>query len=613
MIDVSQQLQQLVVRNSAEPRFRTAIVSGSIAEFQAALHKHFGKSGKRLQKLIGDVPLVASWSAGFVWPDEADRQIAVLIDDVSDLSGSALTTGIRRIVEFAASCFQQDAASVSPLVALTTTEILLRYAADLDPTDVAVLYTGIARLAGEVFELSSELLLASDSLIFSAVSVCELPFIFSILLEPLKHAKKLQDVARSNLARLISETSDTDGTPYASLLSAASHWLAPFSRVSVLAAATEFSWCSKSTAALWRKHVQCFVLLGTSAGLVSTARLALGQPAPQDFGFRQLGLAVGLADFSKPSAVLKLAGDLASGKQPDAHKADSKKLQLPKSVPLCGQSDWAHSARMRTTTKLTADVLSATWNDATFNVGLAALGARIIAGCWASEVQVDGNLIASMDDWACTCWFQDEEVAFVELESSNAEGVRHIRQILLSLVDHFALLTDSITAGDCNSAVSVNSRLPLMATTADSNSITRELRIRSHVADVVVAPTWLNDDRLYNATGDCKCVDGELLLSDSGVGGVTLPLLLDWNPKRSSSDADWNRLTVTEDRRVLTGFDAAAFRARIGRFQMLIYRSIRKGESLRAVLGHNTGNETVYGYIADSGQIKPLVVVDSEV
>ena len=91
-----------------------------------------------------------------------------------------------------------------------------------------------------------------------------------------------------------------------------------------------------------------------------------------------------------------------------------------------------------------------------------------------------------------------------------------------------------------------------------------------------------------------------------------MPLVFDWHPDRAIYDADWSQLTVTEDRRVATSQEASGFRVRVGKLQLLLYRSLREGDDMRAVLGLHTSNETVYGRVRRNGDIAPLVLVESE-
>ena len=92
---------------------------------------------------------------------------------------------------------------------------------------------------------------------------------------------------------------------------------------------------------------------------------------------------------------------------------------------------------------------------------------------------------------------------------------------------------------------------------------------------------------------------------------MTLPLALDWHPKRIDQPADWTRLSVTESRRAVGAHEASGFRIRIGDHQVLVYRSLIAPTISRAVLGLHTWDESVYGRVPlKGGLLQPLVEVE---
>ena len=121
----------------------------------------------------------------------------------------------------------------------------------------------------------------------------------------------------------------------------------------------------------------------------------------------------------------------------------------------------------------------------------------------------------------------------------------------------------------------------------------------------------MEDDRIQHALGSYREHDGQLELAGVGKGGVTLPLALDWHPKRIDVPADWTRCTVTESRRTVGAHEASGFRIRIGDHQVLVYRSLMTPTVSRAVLGLHTWDESVYGRVPlKGGLLQPLVEVE---
>ena len=613
MTNTRSALQQLVFRTNADSNLTDSASSDDANAFQRGLQKSYSKIRKQFQKNVDGVDLTAAWSADFPWPDKADQHLAQLFAVRSTVAQTAIERSFESIVAFVVECVANDEDDVSPFVAITAAEILLRHVESISASETTALFTGCARLAASAYELPIESETSGSTLIFRLIASCEVPFVVSLAVESLKHTKKLRDVGRANISTLILDSSDTDGSAHACLVSMANNWLAPMARIGSWAASIESAWCSRKAESRWQNQVQRFVMLATRDGFISADRIPFGGPVPGNLGLAPLWVAAKQTNIQLPSAVSSLMKEISRGKAPErkkSRKVDEK--QGANLVATCEQSDWCRSATMRTDLQTGADVVSTTWDQNAVRLGISSLGYRIMGGEWSREIIVDGQPVTNSGDWHCTCWFADEEVAFLELESVSEE-VRHVRQVLLSLTDEFAVLVDSLSCQSKDSRIGFKSKLPLHGVATMANTITRELRLKSKELDVRVLPTWLDDDRIIHADGDCREIGGDLQNSASGIGGVTLPLLLDWNPQRVQSDADWSRLTITEDRQVNTGWSAAAYRARIGRLQLLFYRSLRPGESLRSVLGLNTKDETVIGHFSHKGIVTPLVSVDAEV
>jgi hypothetical protein len=88
------------------------------------------------------------------------------------------------------------------------------------------------------------------------------------------------------------------------------------------------------------------------------------------------------------------------------------------------------------------------------------------------------------------------------------------------------------------------------------------------------------------------------------------PLLLSWEPRRDRHGPQWQRLMVTQDRRVCGHDEAFAVRVAWRRHESLvIYRSLAR-HAIRAFLGHQTDARFLIGLFNKDGDIEPLVKVD---
>jgi len=243
---------------------------------------------------------------------------------------------------------------------------------------------------------------------------------------------------------------------------------------------------------------------------------------------------------------------------------------------------------------------------------IAAAGVPILAGNWNSSVLLDDEVLPTPTAWNCSCWFLDPETVLVELEAEGAADVRQVRQLLLAPCDRFVMLTDSVTSHDPERKVQLVTSVPLVDGAACTPcDVTRELTLCVGPRTVRTFPLWLEDDRIQHTLGRYREHDRHLELTGVGKGGVTLPLALDWHPKRIDQPADWTRLSVTESRRAVGAHEASGFRIRIGDHQVLVYRSLIAPTISRAVLGLHTWDESVYGRVPlKGGLLQPLVEVE---
>lgn len=310
-----------------------------------------------------------------------------------------------------------------------------------------------------------------------------------------------------------------------------------------------------------------------------------------------------LAGHTAKSAVRKFATGLVSGELSNSAKKAAGSHQ----------SDWAAGGLLRSGWQRSSDAVSFQWDDVTHHVSLIAAGHEVIRGPWETQITMDGAKLPTTNDWDCTCWFEDNEAAFVELEVEVADGIKHVRQVMLSLQEQFAILLDSVVSRDDQRTIELASSIPHASwLTASRNSITRDWMLQYGSVNVRTIPLWLPDDRLHSGAGDFFINEDGLQMYATGQGGATLPLFFDWAENRHIHDADWNRLTVTEERRVVSTNEAAAFRVRVGKLQVLLYRSFRTPDDLRAVLGQHTHKETLIGHVRNAGEVEPLVMVEGE-
>ncbi len=600
---VSKSLASLSFRRNSDSAMKKAASTGDAQAFHSAFLKSHAKIRRRFEKVFGGTPFVAVWSAQMFSAD-GDSE---LLREMRAFGQSSELFG--HLVAAAAA-----PTPVSPLFLLVSCEAMLRYPDGFSGEQLATVFTRLARSSETAFS-SSSLTCGEDGAetlpsVTDIVTQAEVPFLLSLVLDSQRSARSRQVSSIEAVAGCLCASTDTDGTLDAGLAREAGRWLAPFVRILGWANSFRNSWANEITKARWLKTLNRLAALATPEGFVSFAA-ATDQPqrAQESSEVELLAWAVRLTEKDVETGLAPYVTAMAKGDRRKPKKDDKKR----RNSSLSGQSDWATTAVFRNCLQVAADVMTVDWDRPTQALHLSALGRHVLGGDWKYQISVDGQVCEAVGDWVCTCWFSDNEVTFAELESGSVDGVRHVRHVMLALKEHFAVLTDTVTAPAAGAQIDFESRLSLLdGFDVETNSITRELKLQREGVSLRAVPAWLDDDRIQNTSGSCELAGSELVMQAHNPGGVMLPLVIDWHPDRRASDADWSRLTVTEARRPVAAQQAAAYRVRIGLLQLMLYRSLRRGQTLRAVLGYHTANETVYSCVRNTGEILPLVLVEAD-
>lgn len=430
----------------------------------------------------------------------------------------------------------------------------------------------------------------------------ELPWQAGLLFGSIKGADAFGRAGRRFLIQELLDRTDTDGMPQAELLDRLGLWLAPLVRASQCAKNFRVSLWDEEAAGRFRNLVK----VGTPLCLASVRPVA-GNGSPRDL-VPMLTSASRLAGCTPKSPVTRLLnGDgttvASAGKRAGVQTSKS-------TAPPANQSDWAQLACLRNDWSTDADALVIAHDREIPRISLTTLGTPLLSGVWDISVMIDGKPLEFKDNWFCVCWQSDNDGDYLELQATLKGNLQVERQLFLSRNDHFALLADTVTGGRAGT-IEYTSRLPLVeAVVADCALRTRECVLKTPRQSARVFPLALPKDRVHSTPGRFEPVDGRLEYSLTAMGGIYAPLVIDWHPARRRNDADWNSLTVTEQRIIVKRDRASGHRLRIGKHQLLVYRSLAKSKESRAVLGLHTFYETVVGKFDTGGTVSPLVMVE---
>ena len=119
-------------------------------------------------------------------------------------------------------------------------------------------------------------------------------------------------------------------------------------------------------------------------------------------------------------------------------------------------------------------------------------------------------------------------------------------------------------------------------------------------------PEW----RTGRGRGGLVQTDCGLELRQHTVGqSLFAPLFFDLDPAPDAQALTWRRLTVAQERQVLSADTAVGYRVQIGDSQWLIYRSLSSPE-VRSVLGVNLMHEFLVANFLPTGKIKRLLEIE---
>lgn len=491
----------------------------------------------------------------------------------------------------------------------------------------------------------------------SEIRPSECDWILGLLFEPLNPEawQNLRQAALSELARTITECLDSAGVLHGSLIAHPDRWLSPIVRTAAWARVFQETAFDGETIERLEAGLNTLslMILPDGSSLFAERRKVnsesgsellqeLSDDCPEDnSGEAPSNSGIRNADAESVSLrELLLRTIELCGLKPEGHllrrlrREDSCRVskrerreflrtQVPRknasrkpSAETCIQSDEACVAIMRSSRHALADCCILDWHSTEPVLSLAAGGIPVLQGPWNLNLEINGTPAPADYTWACTCWFLDEEAAFVELEAQGTAGFRLIRQLLLLRCEHTLMLTDSVRAHESSDAIRYSSTVRSAAgIISEPDDVTRQVTGVGEQISLRGYPLWLPDDRLVSSGlttgyGSLMFDRGEWKSSAEGVGGLTVPLVFDWNSRRDAKKADWNRLTVAERRKNLTPREAAGFRLRIGKTQWLMYRSLSNPEVARTVLGLHTGDETYIGTVSSAGEIEPILLVE---
>jgi len=289
---------------------------------------------------------------------------------------------------------------------------------------------------------------------------------------------------------------------------------------------------------------------------------------------------------------------------------DRSKVAGHEALAVSAHTETGKVACLRNQWQGTADSLTVNYSRPEISLRLEGLGIPLLAGGWEIDLRRDGERLDPVSRWACTCWNSDEDGDFLELQADR-DGIRFERQLYLARHENLAVLADCISS-PVSSRLEYAARLRLAERVAVHHvSRTAECRLKGKGIAARVFPLVCDQDRPTTAGGALEADAGGVSFRVQTTGrGLYVPVVIDWNPARRTAAADWRRLTVSEEGRVVPADRAGAYRLRVGPDQWLLYRSLVHSLEARAVLGYHTRYESAIARFDGQGKATPLISIE---
>jgi hypothetical protein len=602
----------------APRKLRSAIQSGDHDTVQRLMLKHFRKPRRWLEKQCRKTPFLCMWSVDDSDLNGRERELAFAVEQLQcNAKTRRKQSAVRehdfraRLSSLTTAWLEDGNGTYGQWELIAIGELLLCHGQRI-PSRI---FTSIVSVLAKQVLACQQSLQQTSLPMLSAMLNSEAGLLLCHLLQPLR----LNEVTVDDFTRTIQtgwdEVVDEEGVLHASVLNSGPAWLSTMVRCQLWSAAFGQTLLDTAQHKQWTRCVRRSIAMLTADGQF-LPETSVSQTAT-DRTLRVMEAAAGLSRLSTSGRYHQLLKDCnrwQKAKRPIPLPSSVMPEKPPKKSRIPSwQSDESCVAIMRTSRKPFADLLTASWQDAGLNLALSVAGAPFLKGNWKWNAVVDGTALDAPSSWRASCWYLDPDVALVELTGATDSEITVLRHIVLSMTHQFAIVTDTLTTGNPNSELELTTSLETVTTVSSAgDAITPELLLTPcKRRQVRVIPAWLEDDRIRGSNGTFTCEDGICRMSATGKGGLVAPMVFDWNDKRGNALADWNRVTVCESGHVVTADQAGAFRVRAGKLQLMIYRSMKRPDFPRSILGMHTSDETIYARVVSGDPPRSIVEIES--
>ncbi len=257
-------------------------------------------------------------------------------------------------------------------------------------------------------------------------------------------------------------------------------------------------------------------------------------------------------------------------------------------------------------------------------------GQRLFSGDWDIELSRDGKKVDVDVAWEEVCWFTDDDVDYLELESDLEETCKIQRQIMLMRDEGMVYMADTVLSSkDAKWDLRTHWTLaPDIEFTPESK--TNEGMLMAKLSEDVVEsdgksskmdvspralllPMGMPEWRRGTKDASLQSAGRRLTLRTAArQKRIYSPLLIGLKGITKPTQYTWRRLTVAQDLEQTPADVAQGHRVQIGKDQWVFYRSLGPCKR-RSIMGLHLNTEFYAArFLSDDGSYEPLVEVSAD-
>lgn len=540
------------------------------------------------------------------WADLLDRAVTDSVEVSRNGEAAALATTAAAVADqFARTpllmvdCDPEDQLGAA-LQAMAAVDVLLLSGGHLPDETLLTLQWGLLRDATTLQQLGDWPDADDEAAASRKRLLGELSCLLGSVFTDLSGMRDLSRLGRSMLASELDAVTDSDGTPHGRMLNVFPQLLATFARHAIICEQTEQKFLPGKSEERYRQLLERGCALTDDSG-----QLALSACSPEQW-IPVLQTAVGMLPDWKKQAWARSALAALPGDDETASKAADKR-GFAEEESAATHTEWGEVTCLRNNWYPGSDRLAVLHGRADMQLELNVLSTPMLRGVWKTQIQMNNQPVSLSDNWAVMCWHNVDSCDYLELQQRVDDLILE-RQLLLSRNDHLALMIDTVKT-EADTPLSLQWTLPLTGAWRARPANDERHLVFQKPGPLRVLPLALPQERVHKADGELTADDQAIHASISGQRAICLPVMFDWSPERRGKFCQWNRLTVTEERRVLTPQETFASRIRIGKHQWMLLRNLQHSGKPRAVLGQHITPETLFADFHRTGEVDKLLEV----